>query len=106
MEYGIWVNVQIFEKRYLITNKNNSMDFSQFFKINLRDLGKGVIMAILGSIVSALLVIVNTGTLPTLDEWKNVGMLGLMAGLSYLLKNLLTNSNDQFLKPETKKDPE
>jgi hypothetical protein len=78
--------------------------FSDFLKINLRDLSRGIVMAILGSVVSALLVIINNGKLPTLDEWKNVGMLGLMAGISYLLKNLLTNSNDQFLKKEEAKD--
>lgn len=78
--------------------------FSDFLKINLRDLSRGIVMAFLGSVVSALLVIINNGKLPTLDEWKNVGMLGLMAGFSYLLKNLLTNSNDQFLKKEEAKD--
>ena len=80
------------------------MNFSNFLQINLRDLTKGIIMAVLGSVVSALLVILNNGALPTLDEWKNIGMLGLMAGLSYLLKNLLTNSEDHFMTKEKPKD--
>jgi hypothetical protein len=47
--------------------------------------------------------IINTldsGALPLLSELKQAGIVGLTAGLSYLLKNLLTNSEDELMKKE------
>lgn len=76
------------------------------FTINLADLGKGVIMAILTALSASLLVILSGdpsdptmhGHLPSLLELKNIGLGALSVGIIYLLKNFLSNSQGQFLK--------
>jgi hypothetical protein len=50
--------------------------------------------------LTGLITTLDSGTLPTLAELKQAGIVGLTAGLSYLLKNLLTNSQDELMKKE------
>jgi hypothetical protein len=76
--------------------------FSKFFAVNGRDLIKGVIVAALTVIVTALATSLEAGSLPTVDQWKQIGMMAAAAGISYFLKNFLTNSEDKFLEPEPK----
>jgi hypothetical protein len=76
--------------------------FSKFFAINGRDLVKGLIVAVLATVLSSLVTIIEAGQLPTADQWKAIGMMAAGAGLSYFLKNFLTNSEDKFLSPDPK----
>jgi hypothetical protein len=46
----------------------------------------------------------QTGSL-TFD-WKAIGMAALSSALAYIMKNLLTNSNDELLKTESVIDNE
>jgi len=76
---------------------------SNFLQINANDLIKGFLMAF----ISAILTGVYTGlssvppTIPiTWAQWQPIVFVGLGAGISYILKNWLTNSKDQFLKKE------
>jgi hypothetical protein len=47
---------------------------------------------------------VNSGTFPsTWNDLKPIVLAAISAGLAYILKNWLTNSDDQFLKKETNK---
>lgn len=78
--------------------------FSKFLQVNGRDLIKGVIVAVLASVVTALAAILESGALPTVSQWKSIGMMAAAAGLSYFLKNFLTNSEDKFASPEPKKE--
>lgn len=71
------------------------------FSINAKDVIKGFITSILTVIVTMLMTLVNTGVFPTtLTEWKPILLAALGAGLAYILKNWLTNSDDRFLKQE------
>lgn len=70
---------------------------STFFGINLKDIIKGVIVAVWVALLGNIRAIINTGSLPTVAEWKTIGMACLWAWLSYLVKNLLTDSNGKFL---------
>ncbi len=76
--------------------------FSKFFAVNGRDIVKGLIVSVLATVLSSLVTIVEAGQLPTADQWKAIGMMAAGAGLSYFLKNFLTNSEDKFLEPEPK----
>jgi hypothetical protein len=78
--------------------------FSKFFAVNGRDLVKGVIVAALTVIVTALATSLEAGSLPTLGQWKQIGMMAAAAGISYFLKNFLTNSEDKFLSTEPKSE--
>lgn len=76
---------------------------SGFLGLNLRDLGKSVLMAGIGAIATAIYKSVEAGAFPTtLEQWKQIGLAGLSAAVIYLLKNFLTNNQDQFLKPDPK----
>lgn len=81
--------------------------FSKFLGVNGRDLVKGVIVAALTVVVTAVATSLEAGGLPTLDQWKAIGMMAVAAGLSYFLKNFLTNKEDEFLTPDPKpEEPE
>lgn len=76
---------------------------SAFLKLNLKDLWKGVLLVVLTTIVGGLYNILDLGTLPDIMALKQIGATALTAGAAYLLKQLITNSNDQLLKLDDKK---
>jgi len=73
---------------------------SSFLKLNFQDLLKGVIVTVLTSVLTSVYTIIQSGVMPTLAELKTIALTGLMAGIAYLCKNILTNSNGQVLKSE------
>lgn len=76
---------------------------SPFLKLNFNDLIKGVIVAILSAFLTAILQILESNSLPTWEQLKSIGIVSLIAGASYLIKNLLSNTNGEvFVKDETK----
>ena len=76
--------------------------FSKFLSVNGRDLLKGLIVAVLATVLSSLVTIIEAGQLPTAEQWKTIGMMAAGAALTYFLKNFLTNSEDKFLSPDPK----
>lgn len=75
---------------------------SNIFTLNWADLGKGVVMAILGAFLTSIYAIFQAGALPTLADLHVAGIAAAITGGSYLLKNLLTNNEGSFLKANTK----
>ncbi len=73
---------------------------SNFLNLNVDDLVKGFIVAFLSTALTGVVATLDSGALPTLAELKSAGIVGLTAGLSYLLKNLLTNSQGVVLKKD------
>ena len=73
---------------------------SNFFNLNVDDLVKGFIVAFLSTALTGVVATLDSGALPTLAELKSAGIVGLTAGISYLLKNLLTNSQGVVLKKD------
>ena len=76
---------------------------SLFKSLNLKDWLKGLYMAVVGAITTALIPLLQTGHLPTLADLKSIGIVALGVGLGYIAKNLLTNSKGQVLTPEPPK---
>lgn len=79
------------------------MNESKFLKLNLKDLAKSAIIAGLTVVVTGAITILSAitdsaGQLPTLQDFGKLLISGLIAGGIYLLKNLLSNENNQFLK--------
>lgn len=78
-----------------------------FLSLGKSDLIKGAIMAALAIIVAGATEIL-TGlsavppVYPSTATLTHLGVSGLTTFGIYILKNWLTNSNDQFLKAETK----
>ena len=75
---------------------------SLFGTLNWKDLINGLIVAFLSASLSGVIVILDGGKLPLLTDLKSAGIIGLTAGLSYLLKNILTNSQGEVFKTEQK----
>ena len=73
---------------------------SKFLNLDVKDAINGFVVAFLSASLTGLITILDSGTLPDLAELKKAGIIGLTAGLSYLLKNILTNSNGELLKKE------
>jgi hypothetical protein len=71
---------------------------SSFLNIDLKDLGKGLIVAVLTSVLTIVYNTVEAGSL-TFD-WKLITTTAITTGLGYLLKNLLTNSQGETFKAE------
>ena len=71
---------------------------SNFLNLNIDDLVKGFIVAFLSTALTGIISTLDSGVLPTMAEIKSAAIVGITAGLSYLLKNLLTNSQGQILK--------
>ena len=78
-------------------SKNNNMN-SSLFTLGTKDFIKGLILAVLTAVITVLYNTVQAGTL--VIDWKSVSIAALSAALAYFTKNLLTNSQDQFLKKE------
>jgi len=76
----------------------NQIKLSTFLNLNIEDLAKGLIITILTSVLTIAYNTVSAGSL-TFD-WKSIGLAALTSGLAYLMKNLLTNSEGQFLGKE------
>lgn len=63
---------------------------SKLFTLNVRDFIKGLVMAVIGAVLTGLYQAVAAGMTPDIRSMLTVGAL---AGLSYLIKNLFTTSD-------------
>ena len=75
--------------------------FSQFMKLNFRDVMKSLEVVLIGSVLPAVTLVISNQRLPTMDDLKSIAWVAGAAWISYITKNWLTNSNDEFLTPES-----
>jgi hypothetical protein len=73
---------------------------STFLNLNSSDFLKGLIMAVLSSVITVVYQTVEAGSL-TFD-WKAIGTIALTSGLAYIMKNLFTNSTGKLFAKESK----
>jgi len=86
---------------YILFIKNQkSKIMSTFLNLNSSDFLKGLIMAVLSSVITVVYQTVEAGSL-TFD-WKAIGTIALTSGLAYIMKNLFTNSTGKLLATEQK----
>lgn len=70
--------------------KTTDMKFSSFGKLNPLDLGKGLVLGFITSILTEVEDILSASRLPTKQEAIKIATISVTAGLAYLIKNLLT----------------
>lgn len=75
---------------------------SEFGKLNWKDIGKGFLVAAGTVVVTGLANSLQSGALPTLNELGVLAVAGLGAGLTYVLKNVFTNSENKLGQAEGK----
>lgn len=73
------------------------MSRSKKYSINIRDVVHGFITAFIGATLTGLIDMASTGQLPDLPHLKTHLVVGLAAGVSYLVKKFLQNSDSKFL---------
>ncbi len=73
---------------------------SKFLTLNWKDLSRGLLIAFLTAILTGVINILDTGAVFTWTTLKPVLIAAISAALSYLLKCLATNSQDQMFKRE------
>jgi len=72
---------------------------AKLFSIHWRDLFKGLILATITAALTFVIGELQSGNPITL---KKIEVAALVAFLSYIIKNFLTNSKDEFVTPEPK----
>lgn len=73
---------------------------STFLNLNSSDFLKGLIMAVLSTVITVVYQTVEAGSL-TFD-WKAIGTMALTTALAYIMKNLFTNSTGKLFAKEQK----
>jgi hypothetical protein len=78
------------------------MERSKFMSLNQRDLLRGLIVAFGTAATTQLVAVLQAGSVPTVMQLKFAALSGIAAGMTYLVKNMFTNSNGQMVKGEGK----
>ena len=75
---------------------------SKFLTLDWKDFTRGLLIAFLTAIITGIINILDAGAVFTWYTLRPVIIAGISAALSYLLKCLATNSQDQMFKREPK----
>jgi hypothetical protein len=73
---------------------------SKFLRLNSRDFIKGLIVVIFCTFLTGFYQLIANGGMVNWITIKPVVIAAIGSGVSYLTKNLLTNSKGQFMKGE------
>ena len=73
---------------------------AQFLKLGIPDWAKAFILTVITSVLTTAYTALQAGSLPDLATLKTAILVGVGSGVSYLLKNVLTNSEGKFLSSE------
>jgi VIT1/CCC1 family predicted Fe2+/Mn2+ transporter len=76
------------------------MNLSGLFSLNLRDALNGFLIAFLTTFLTAVSSALSSGVFPPLSDLKAFALIGITAGVSYITKNLFTNSKGELLKKD------
>jgi hypothetical protein len=71
---------------------------STFLNLNSSDFIKGLIMAVLTTVITVIYQTVEAGSL--VFDWKSIGTMALTSALAYIMKNLFTNSTGKLFGKE------
>ncbi len=73
---------------------------SNFLRLNSRDFIKGLIVVIFCTFLTGFYQLIANGGVINWTTLKPVVIAAIGSGVSYLTKNLLTNSKGQFMRSE------
>ncbi|MCY7291353.1 MAG: hypothetical protein LH615_04140 [Ferruginibacter sp.] len=72
---------------------------SKLFTLNVQDLSKGLIIAVLTSVLTVIFQSLQLGELNF--NWKLILLTALTSSVAYLLKNLATNNEGEILSKDS-----
>lgn len=71
---------------------------SELFKLNLKDVGKGLLVAVLASVFTYLASILNVPAFSWASfDWGEVIKIALASGIGYLAKNFISDRQGKVL---------
>ena len=73
---------------------------AKLFSLKTKDAVKALILSVLTSTLIVVQTSLDAGELNF--NWNKIGMVALASAVAYIVKNWLTNSDDKFLKKESK----
>lgn len=73
---------------------------SKFLTLDWKDFSRGLLIAFLTAVLTGVINLLDAGAVFSWITLKPVLIAGISAALSYLLKCLATNSQDQMFKRE------
>jgi hypothetical protein len=73
---------------------------SKFLTLDIKDIAKGLFIAFLTAVLTGILKILETGSEFNWITIKPVIIAGACAAISYIIKNLLTNSDGELFTKE------
>ena len=73
---------------------------SKFLTLDWKDFSRGLLIAFLTAVLTGVINILDAGAVFTWVTVKPVLIAGVSGALAYLLKCLMTNSQDQMFKRE------
>lgn len=76
------------------------MKSSDLFKLNEKDIIKGLIIAFITALLTGIYQVIQSDGVIDWATIKPVLLASVGATISYLLKNVFTNSNDNILQKE------
>lgn len=76
------------------------MKLSNYLSLNVRDILHGFFVAFVGAILSGIVAILDAHQLPNAAQLKDFALIGLTAGVSYVLKNVFQNNQGDLLKTD------
>ena len=79
---------------------NTSNNRSDFLSLNKKDVIKTIILIFIQAFLTGIYQLLTAGTILTWESLKPVIMTSIAAAIGYLLKNVFTNSNGEFLRRE------
>jgi len=74
---------------------------SKFLTLDQRDFIQGLIIVIFCTFITGFYQLIANGGVINGETMKPVIIAAIGSGVSYLTKNLLTNSKGQFMRPES-----
>jgi len=78
---------------------------SKIFRLNSRDFIKGLIVTVICTFITGFYQLIANGFTVNWVTLKPVVIAAIGAGVSYLTKNLLTNSKGEFMEYEKEVKP-
>jgi hypothetical protein len=72
---------------------------SSLFNLNTKDFVKGLFVAVFTSVITIVYTSVQAGAFEF--DGKTIATTALTSALAYIMKNFVTNSEDQLLKKDT-----
>ena len=79
---------------------------SNFLSLNLKDFGKGLFLAVVAAVLTFAYNALQAGTLFDKATWGKMGIAALTTALAYIMKQFITNSQNQLMVSEKNATPE